>query len=110
MLFNSPEFIYFFLPFSIAAWWVLQRMEREHDAQWLVVICSIYFYGWWDTRYVPLLIGNAIGNFYLGQKASQTKSKTLLITGLIYNIGLLGYFKYTNFFIENWRGLCLFGM
>jgi D-alanyl-lipoteichoic acid acyltransferase DltB (MBOAT superfamily) len=103
MLFNSPEFIYFFLPFSIAAWWVLQKMKHEHDAQWLVVICSIYFYGWWDTRYVPLLIGNAIGNFYLGQKISETKSKALLIAGLIYNIGMLGYFKYANFFIENWN-------
>ncbi len=105
MLFNSPEFIYFFLPFSIAAWWVLQKMKREHDAQWLVVICSIYFYGWWDTRYVPLLIGNAIGNFYLGQKISETKSKALLIAGLIYNVGLLGYFKYANFFIENWNAV-----
>ncbi|MCX7100945.1 MAG: hypothetical protein NTX38_05500 [Methylobacter sp.] len=102
MLFNSPEFIYFFMPFSIAAWWVLQRMNREQDAQWLVVICSIYFYGWWDMRYVPLLIGNALGNFYLGQKISETKSKALLIAGLLYNICMLGYFKYANFFIENW--------
>lgn len=105
MLFNSPEFIYFFMPFSIAAWWVLQRMKREQDAQWLVVICSIYFYGWWDIRYVPLLIGNALGNFYLGQKISQTKSKTLLAAGLIVNVGLLGYFKYADFFIENWNVL-----
>lgn len=105
MLFNSPEFIYFFMPFSIAAWWVLQRMNREQDAQWLVVICSIYFYGWWDIRYVPLLIGNALGNFYLGQKISQIKSKTLLAAGFIYNVGLLGYFKYTDFFIENWNVL-----
>jgi len=105
MLFNSPEFIYFFLPFSITAWWILQRMKREQDAQWLVVICSIYFYGWWDTRYVPLLIGNALGNFYLGQKISVTKSKALLIAGLTYNIGLFGYFKYADFFIENWNTL-----
>ena len=105
MLFNSHEFIYFFMPFSIAAWWGLQRMNREQDAQWLVVICSIYFYGWWDIRYVPLLIGNALGNFYLGLKISQTKSKTLLTAGLIVNVGLLGYFKYTDFFIENWNAL-----
>jgi len=105
MFFNSPEFIYFFMPFSIAAWWGLQRMNREQDAQWLVVICSIYFYGWWDIRYVPLLIGNALGNFYLGQKISQTKSKTLLAAGLIVNVGLLGYFKYVDFFIENWNVL-----
>ena len=105
MLFNSPEFIYFFLPFSIAVWWILQRMKREQDAQWLVIICSIYFYGWWDTRYVPLLIGNALVNFYLGQTISKTKSKALLIAGLVYNVGLLGYFKYADFFIENWNTL-----
>lgn len=103
MLFNSPEFIYFFLPFSIAAWWALQKLEREHDAQLLVILCSVYFYAWWDTRYVLLLIGNALANFYLGQRISQTKSKALLSAGLLYNIGLLGYFKYANFFIENWN-------
>lgn len=103
MLFNSPEFIYFFLPFSIATWWLLQKLEREHDAQLLVIICSVYFYGWWDTRYVPLLLGNAVANFYIGQKIFQTKSKNLLIAGLLYNIGLLGYFKYCDFFIENWN-------
>ncbi len=103
MLFNSAEFIYFFLPFSIAAWWMLQKLGREKDAQWLVIICSVYFYGWWDTRYVPLLIGNAVTNFYVGQRIFQTKSKTLLIAGLLYNVGLLGYFKYSDFFIENWN-------
>ncbi len=105
MLFNSPEFIYFFLPFSIATWWILQKLERENDAQLLVIICSAYFYGWWDTRYVPLLIGNAIGNFFLGWKISKTKSKSLLVIGLVYNIGLLVYFKYANFFLENWNDL-----
>ena len=103
MLFNSPEFIYFFLPFSIATWWLLQKLEREHDAQLLVIICSVYFYGWWDTRYVPLLIGNAVANFYVGQRIFQTKSKKLLIAGVLYNVGLLGYFKYSDFFIENWN-------
>jgi alginate O-acetyltransferase complex protein AlgI len=103
MLLNSPEFIYFFLPFSIAVWWLLQKLEREHDAQLLVIICSVYFYGWWDTRYIPLLIGNAIANFYVGQRISQTKSKNLLMVSLLYNIGLLGYFKYSDFFIANWN-------
>ena len=103
MLFNSPEFIYFFLPFSIAAWWCLQKMQREHDAQWTVVVCSVFFYGWWDTRYVPLLIASALFNFYLGFVISTNKSKLKLILGLILNIGLLGYFKYADFFIDNWN-------
>lgn len=103
MLFNSPEFIYFFLPFSIAGWWGLQALQRDQDAQWFVILCSIYFYGWWDTCYVPLLIGNAVGNFYLGQTIAKTRSRALLIAGLLYNIGLLGYFKYVDFFLENWN-------
>lgn len=101
MLFNTPEFIYFFLPFSVTAWWILQKLGRENDAQLLVIICSIYFYGWWDTRYVPLLIINTLLNFYLGQVIARKKLKTLLIAGLVYNIGFLGYFKYADFFIEN---------
>ena len=44
-------------------------------------------------------------NFYLGQTISKTKSKALLVAGLVYNVGLLGYFKYADFFIENWNGL-----
>jgi alginate O-acetyltransferase complex protein AlgI len=103
MLFNSPEFLYFFLPFTVAGWWGLNALQREQDAQRFVILCSIYFYGWWDTRYVPLLIGNAIGNFYLGQQIAKTRSRALLITGLTYNIGLLGYFKYADFWLENWN-------
>jgi len=104
MLFNTPEFIYFFLPFSIALWWWLNRLD-EAIAQWFIVGCSIYFYGWWDTQYVGLLISNAIGNFYLGRQIARTKTKPLLIAGLLYNVGLLGYFKYADFFIENWNAL-----
>jgi len=80
-------------------------MKREQYAQLLIIICSVYFYGWWDTHYVLLLIGNALVNFYLGQTISKTKSKALLIAGLVYNVGLLGYFKYADFFIENWNTL-----
>lgn len=54
---------------------------------------------------MPLLIGNAVGNFYLGQRIAHIKSKPLLVVGLLYNIGLLGYFKYANFFIDNWNTL-----
>jgi len=101
MLFNSPEFIYFFLPFSVALWWYFQRLQQEQAAQWFIVVCSVYFYGWWDTRYVPLLMGNAIGNFYLGKQIAKTRSRSLLIVGLAYNVGLLGYYKYADFFIGN---------
>jgi D-alanyl-lipoteichoic acid acyltransferase DltB (MBOAT superfamily) len=103
MFFNSPEFMYFFLPFSISAWWLLQKTDKEREAQTVIIGVSIFFYAFWDTRYLPLLIGSAVGNFYLGERISETKSKYLLVFGLIANMGLLGYFKYANFFIENWN-------
>jgi alginate O-acetyltransferase complex protein AlgI len=102
MLFNAPEFIYLFLPFSLAAWWRLIKLQRDQDAQWAVVFCSLFFYGWWDTRYIPFLTGSAVVNFYLGHTVYATRSKPLLGIALGLNIGLLGYFKYTDFFISNW--------
>lgn len=103
MLFPSPEFIYFFLPLSVLAWWSLQRAGRSNEAQWLIVFCSIFFYGWWNVSYVPLMIGNALVNFYLGLYIFKTSSRRCLVAGLIYNIGMLAYFKYVDFFIDNWN-------
>lgn len=105
MLFNAPEFIYFFLPFSVVVWWIFQHIDRRKDAQIFVIVSSIYFYGWWDTRYVPLLVFNALSNYFLGKAISKYKSRILLMSGLVYNISLLGYFKYADFFIENWNVL-----
>jgi D-alanyl-lipoteichoic acid acyltransferase DltB (MBOAT superfamily) len=102
MLFNSPEFIYFFLPFTIVIWWLLHRLDKSDYAQWFVIYASLFFYGWWDVRYVPLLVVNALINFYLGQMINHYLSRSLLILGLVWDIGLLAYFKYADFFIENW--------
>jgi alginate O-acetyltransferase complex protein AlgI len=104
VLFNTPEFIYFFLPFSLIMWWWLKRLD-EAIAQWFIVGCSIYFYGWWNTAYIGLMVGNAIANFYLGKVLSINNSKGLLTVGVLYNVGLLGYFKYADFFLENWNSL-----
>jgi len=105
MLFTSPEFIYFFLPFTLFFWWLLIRIGWHDEAQSLIVVCSVYFYGWWDMTFVPLLMGQTISNFYLGKMLAKHKSKTLLVASLVYNIGVLAYFKYANFFIENWNEL-----
>lgn len=69
---------------------------------WLVV-CSLTFYGWWNPKYLPLLAMSAIVNFLVGRQLSRlhgTKSKYWLWLGVFFNLGLLAYFKYANFFVD----------
>lgn len=64
---------------------------------WLV-LCSLFFYGWWNPIYL-LLLGFSIGiNFFVGRQLSNQSSKSILMGGVLFNLGLLGYFKYAGFF------------
>lgn len=72
---------------------------------WLV-FASLFFYSWWNIIYLPLILGSILVNFIIGTSISvnsekKISKKTLLIFGIFSNIGLLGYFKYTDFLIEN---------
>ncbi|MDD5412198.1 MAG: MBOAT family protein, partial [Methylobacter sp.] len=72
-------------------------------SQWLAA-ASLFFYGWWDVRFVGLLIGSIMFNYGTGFLIGHrypSKPKLLLIFAIVSNLILLGYFKYTNFFIEN---------
>ena len=105
MLFNSPEFIYCFLPLTVGIWWWLQSLRLGVAAQWFLVACALLFYGWWDAGYVPLLAGSASANYWLGYALAKTRSKSLLRLGVLLNIGILCYFKYADFLIENWNSV-----
>ncbi|MEK6790687.1 MAG: hypothetical protein AABY45_03190, partial [Deltaproteobacteria bacterium] len=70
---------------------------------WLV-ICSLFFYSWWNVRYLPLMLGSITFNYAVGtflQKIKTRNSRYILIFGISVNIVLLGYFKYADFFIAN---------
>ena len=67
---------------------------------WLVG-ASFFFYGWWNPPYVLLLLGSIIFNYAAGISLSEKQGRGTLIIGVIANLGLLGYFKYSNFFIDN---------
>ncbi|MBI1860422.1 MAG: MBOAT family protein [Deltaproteobacteria bacterium] len=103
MLFNSIAFICAFFPISLLGYFALGRLRRKEPAILWLIICSLVFYGWWNVRYVPLLIGTMIFNYYLGTKLSRgTKhAKAVLVFGVAADLALLAYFKYTNFFLEN---------
>jgi alginate O-acetyltransferase complex protein AlgI len=103
MLFNSHVFIFGFLPIVFFGFYGIARYSYNLAALWLTA-ASLFFYGWWDLRFVGLLGGSIVFNYgagYLIGHRFLIKPKLLLACAVISNLTLLGYFKYANFFIEN---------
>ncbi len=112
MLFNSIEFA-IFLPLVFSIYWILQKKGVKAQNTFLLG-SSYFFYGWWDWRFLFLILFSTILDFYLAKaisnETSAKKRKVFLILSLSANLGLLGFFKYFNFFIENFTdAFTLFG-
>lgn len=106
MLFNAPDFLLVFLPLVLLAYHVTSRLHGVRTGFAVLVVASIIFYGWWDPRFVILLLGSAALNFTIGRALSarhrnHTSTRGLLWTGVALNLGALGFFKYANFFAVN---------
>ncbi len=102
MIFSSMTFLYYFLPAFLLCYYLVPKKYKKI----CLIIFSLIFYAYGDIKYVPLLIISACLNYFLGKKISGKKHpKLFLILGLILNFGLLFYFKYYNFFIENINNL-----
>jgi len=102
MLFNSFEFIFFFLPVVLIVYFALPSHRLK--LIWLL-LASYFFYGYWNYKFIPLLLLSTSLDFYLGLKMADTEDprrrKQLLLLTLVSNLGLLGYFKYAVFFTDN---------
>lgn len=105
MLFTAPEFMYLFLPATLLLWWWLMSRHYGAIAQSFIVGCSVLFYAAWSAEYALLLVVNALLNFYWGKRIAVTHSKIRLVLGVVYNLGLLAYFKYADFLIETSNAL-----
>jgi D-alanyl-lipoteichoic acid acyltransferase DltB (MBOAT superfamily) len=107
MLFNSIEFA-FFLPIVFLLYWFVINKNLKIQNSFLL-IASYFFYGWWDWRFLSLLVILSIFNYFIGiliDKNEIDRSKKIwLYLGLIVNIGLLGVFKYYNFFVDSFINL-----
>jgi len=103
MLFNSIEFLLFLPTVFFLYWLIFKKLEFQNV---LILIASYVFYGWWDWRFLSLILLSTIVDYTLALRLKKNKSKVqrkyLLWSSIIFNIGLLGYFKYYNFFIDNW--------
>ena len=113
MLFNSLEFALFLPIVFFLYWFITQKNLKLQNA--LIVLSSYVFYGWWDWRFLSLIIFSTVVDYLIGQRLrtedKQSKRKVLLWTSIIVNLGFLGFFKYYNFFLENFvDAFSLFGM
>ena len=106
MLFNSYEFIFLFLPITLVIYFLLNRFNKNMLAKAWLVIASLYFYSYFNKSYLILIAVSIIVNYFIGTELNMRvnnviRRKVLLIFGVIFNLGALGYFKYYDFFVEN---------
>ena len=109
MLFNSYEFIFLFLPVTLLIYVILVHNRKKEAAMTWLVVASLFFYGWWNPVYLLLIIGSMLFNYYTGVQLSYRQNRLLLGVAIAVNLGLLGYFKYANFFVENINDLAGLG-
>jgi len=105
MIFNSIAFIVF-LPLVLIVYWSLRNKPLIYQ-NLVLLIASYFFYGWWDWRFLGLIAFSTIVDFIVGGKISRCKTKKakkcFLLISLVVNLGLLGFFKYFNFFITSFE-------
>jgi D-alanyl-lipoteichoic acid acyltransferase DltB (MBOAT superfamily) len=101
MLFNSSVFLFLFLPITLIVFLcLLKHQKRNLLVAWLV-LASLFFYAWWDPAYLILIVFSMVFNFSLGKLILLKKhDKLLLGIGVTINLAVLGYFKYTNFLVD----------
>ncbi len=101
MIFNSIEF-FVFLPVAFLLYWFIRNIKLQNL---FIVIASYLFYGWWDWRFLSLIIFSTLVDFTIGSllKKEQVtqKRKLYLLISVIINLGFLGFFKYYNFFVDS---------
>lgn len=101
MVFSSIAFLLYFLPIFL----FLYYLSSKENKNWLVLVFSIIFYSWGAPKFVFLLMGSTFLDFYLvrymAQTTNQGRKKLLLGLSITLNLGLLAFFKYANFFVEN---------
>lgn len=113
MLFNSYGFIFAFLPITFVGYFlVAQAGRREPSVLWLAS-ASLVFYSWWNVRYLPLILSSILINFVCSRILQSPEMRErfgfskffILMTAITFNVLLLCYFKYADFFIENTNAL-----
>ncbi|APY12423.1 membrane-bound O-acyltransferase family protein [Seonamhaeicola sp. S2-3] len=113
MVFNSLEYFIFLPIVFVLYWFVFKKHLKAQNI--LVLVASYVFYGMWDWRFLSLILLSTIVDYFVGIKIHQNNNKPSyrkrwLWVSVIFNVGLLGFFKYFNFFVDSWVDMVsLFG-
>ena len=103
MLFNSIDFAIFLPIVFVLYWFVFKHSLKAQN--FLILLASLIFYGWWDWRFLFLLLFSALVDYNIGRALRNEERlgvrKLLLWTSICVNLGFLGFFKYYNFFLDN---------
>ena len=103
MVFSSYVFICIFLPATLVIYYLLAKLDDDKYQRVFLIIASLVFYGYQNAYYLLLIISSIIVNYLISYVMTkrQKLAKIMLIIGIVFNVGLLGYFKYYNFMIDN---------
>jgi len=103
MLFDSPAYFVFLIPVVLIYWRLNHRQQNI-----FLLLASYFFYGWWDWRFLALMIGSTTMDFFIAQRiapgCAETNRKKWFIFSLLLNFSILGTFKYFNFFVDSFAG------
>ena len=103
MLFCSIEFIFYFLPLVLLGHYAFLFLRKYSALKIWLALSSLFFYGYWKPVYLPLIIASVLINFAFSRALldPRAKRRLILLLGVSFNVGLLGFFKYFDFFISN---------
>lgn len=104
MLFNSYSFLLAYLPLTLLGFFLCGRLGKTAGAAWLAA-CSLFFYAWWDYHYLALLLASICANYaagsHIARNAGSRRGRQALTLAVAANLGLLGYYKYADFFLSS---------
>jgi alginate O-acetyltransferase complex protein AlgI len=105
MLFNSPLFLFLFLPIALLGFHLVGKQGNPRNSIAWLVGASLFFYGWWNPAYLGLILFSILFNYGIGMQLYSQQSWSLLIFGIAGNLSLISYYKYANFFIESFNSI-----
>jgi D-alanyl-lipoteichoic acid acyltransferase DltB (MBOAT superfamily) len=112
MLFNSYIYIFCFLPIVLLLYFSVARLKNCNLSSYILVFASLFFYSYWNIIYLPLILFSIIFNYIVGSYLTSEKEirylrhKAVFIVAVVANLGLLGFFKYFDFFVDTINQVC----
>ena len=104
MVFSSFPFLLVFLPLVLAGYYALSHVKNDIYQRLFIILASLFFYGYQNPKYLVLILASIAVNYLIAiaiQKTEGKKAKLFLTLGVLFNVALIGYYKYYDFFIEN---------